>query len=308
MKKVFSINGGAGRVLCSIPALLKYHKKHGPNFYILSGSGLDFFVGIPELVDLTFTPEHKGVFKDIIQPNILIQPEPYQDHGYYNQTRHLTEAFDHIINETDDHSDLPNIKICLNKQEELNALDALENASKQQNKLKTIVIQPFGRSATPAPIANEMIDPMSRSLSVKDYNTIIKELHKKYNVIYMGENNEVDDTTFKIQTGMRQWAGIIEGCDYFIGCDSVGQHMAKAFNKPGTVILGSTFAENVTYKDHFQILQKPNTKIEYFPIRLCEQGVDADIANRKNDSTMDFNDKELADIIKKIIKDIEDKT
>ena len=26
MKKVFGINGGAGRVLCSIPALLKYYK------------------------------------------------------------------------------------------------------------------------------------------------------------------------------------------------------------------------------------------------------------------------------------------
>ena len=308
MKKVFSINGGAGRVLCSIPALLKYHKKHGPNFYILSGSGLDFFVGIPELQDITYTPEHKGVFKDIIQPNILIQPEPYQDHGYYNQTRHLTEAFDHIINETDDHSDLENIKIVLNKTEELNALDAIVNSQKMQNKEKTIVIQPFGRSATPAPQVNEMVDPMSRSFSVKDYKTIITKLQEKYNVIFMGENNEVDDTTFKVQTSLRQWAAIIESCDYFVGCDSVGQHMAKAFNKPGTVVLGSTFAENVSYKDHFQILQKENLQIEYFPIRLCEQGVDADLANRKNDLAMDFSEKELNDIIKKIIKDIEDKT
>jgi len=305
MKKVFAINGGAGRVLCAIPALLKYYKNNGPNFYIFTESGLDFFVGIPELQDLTFTPEHKGVFEDYIKPNELISPEPYRDHGYYNQKRHLIEAFDYLINGSEDHTDLENIKIVLNKQEEINALDAIVNAKKHQGKEKTIVIQPFGRSAEPK--HNEVIDVMSRSLTLSSYKKIIDELHKKYNVIYMGENNEVDDTTFKVQTSLRQWAAIIEACDYFIGCDSVGQHMAKAFDKPGTVILGSTFAENTSYKDYFQILRKPNTEIRYFPIRIGERGVDGDITNRVNDTCMDFTDDEINDIIKKIIKDIEDK-
>jgi ADP-heptose:LPS heptosyltransferase len=306
MKKVFAINGGAGRVLCAIPALLKYYKNNGPNFYVFTQSGLDFFVGIPELQDLAFTPEHKGVFETIVRPNEFVAPEPYQDHGYYNQKRHLTEAFDYQINGSEDHRDLERIKIVLNKQEEINALDAIVNAKQQQGKEKTIVIQPFGRSSEPK--HNEMIDVMSRSLSLDSYRKIISKLHEKYNVIYMGENNEVDDTTFKIQTSLRQWAAVIEAADYFIGCDSVGQHMAYAFNKPGTVILGSTFAENTSYEDHFQVLRKPNTEIRYFPIRMCEMGVDGDIANRVNDTCMDFTDEELDDIIKKIIKDIEDKT
>ena len=97
---------------------------------------------------------------------------------------------------------------------------------------------------------------MSRSLSLSSYMNIVDALQKKYNVIYMGEFMEVEDKTFKVQTQLRQWAAIIEAADYFIGCDSVGQHMARAFDKPGTVILGSTFAENITYPDHFQILQK----------------------------------------------------
>ena len=305
MKKVFVINGGAGRVLCAIPALLKYHKKNGPNFYIFTESGLDFFVGIPELQDLTFTPEHKGVFETIIKPNELVSPEPYRDHGYYNQQRHLTEAFDYLINNTTDHSDLEKIKIILNKTEELNALDAIVNVKKHQSKEKTIVIQPFGRSSQPN--QNEMVDVMSRSLSLATYQSIIQELHKKYNVIYMGENKEVDNSTFKVDTGLRQWAAIIEASDYFIGCDSVGQHMAYAFGKPGTVILGSTFVENTSYSNHFQILKKPNTDIRYFPIRLCENGIDGDLANRVNDTCMDFSEEETKELISKILKDIKEK-
>ena len=305
MKKVFVINGGAGRVLCAIPALLKYYKKNGPNFYIFTESGLDFFVGIPELQDLTFTPEHKGVFETIIKPNELVSPEPYRDHGYYNQQRHLTEAFDYLINNTTDHSDLEKIKIILNKTEEINALDAIVNVKKHQTKEKTIVIQPFGRSSQPN--QNEMVDVMSRSLSLATYQSIIQELHKKYNVIYMGENKEVDNSTFKVDTGLRQWAAIIEASDYFIGCDSVGQHMAYAFGKPGTVILGSTFVENTSYSNHFQILKKPNTDIRYFPIRLCEHGIDGDLANRVNDTCMDFSEEETKELISKILKDIKEK-
>ena len=89
MKKVFSISGGAGRVLCSIPALEKYYKKHGNNFYIYSESGMEFFAGNKKLQDLTYTPDTKDVFEHIIRPNNLITPEPYREHGYYNQKRSL---------------------------------------------------------------------------------------------------------------------------------------------------------------------------------------------------------------------------
>ena len=71
MKKVFYINGGAGRVLCSIPAFLKRKKIHGDDFYIVSESGIDFFIGIPELTDLAFTPHHKGIWESIIKPNAV---------------------------------------------------------------------------------------------------------------------------------------------------------------------------------------------------------------------------------------------
>ena len=49
------------------------------------------------------------------------------------------------------------------------------------------------------------------------------------------------------QANLLQWMGIIKSCDYFLGCDSMGQHYAHALNKPATVIIGSTFPENISY-------------------------------------------------------------
>jgi ADP-heptose:LPS heptosyltransferase len=97
---------------------------------------------------------------------------------------------------------------------------------------------------------------------------------------------------------------VIESADYFIGCDSVGQHMARAFNKPGTVIFGSTFPINTSYPDFFQIIEKPGQK-KYSPIRVC--GLDGHLADRYNDKLMDFTEDEIHDMFLKIVRDIETK-
>lgn len=304
MKKVFAINGGAGRVICALPALEKFYQTHGSNFYIYSESGLDFFVGNKKLQDLTYTPDTKDVFENIIKPNELVSPEPYRYHQYYNQKCSLSQAFDAVINNTTDHKGLEKPKIYLSKQEEINALDAIANAKNMQGKKQTLVIQPFGR--TSQPVQGHIIDPSSRSLNKETYLKIIESLHKDYNIIYMGEYLEIENTTFKIQTSLRQWAAIIEASDYFIGCDSVGQHMAYAFDKPGTVILGSTFAINVSYPEYFNIIQKQPLDIKYSPIRIAE-GLDGDLANRYNDTCMDFTEKETKEVIEKIRVDIKKK-
>ena len=305
MKKVFAINGGAGRVICSLPALEKHYKKHGPNFYILAESGLEFFLGNNNLQSLAFDINQKGLFEDIIKPNLLLSPEPYRENGYYNQRRSLAESFDYLINETEDHTDLEKPKIYLNKQEEITALDILSKVEKERGKKKVIVIQPFGRSSSVN--FNTVIDPSSRSLNKESYLKIVKNLEKDYNLIYFGEHQiEEDKTTMKIQANLRIWSAVIDVCNYFIGCDSVGQHMAYALDKPGTVILGSTIEKNITYEKQFQILRKPNAEIVYSPIRIA--GFDCELADRYNDACMDFTDKELNELIDKIRSDIKKKT
>ena len=304
MKKVFVINGGAGRVICALPALQQYYKNHGPNFYILSESGIEFFVGHPELQDLAFELNHKGLFENIIKPNDLVTIEPYREHGYYNQKKSLSQSFDKLINNTDDHSDLEKPKIVLSKMEEINALDAISNVKDYHKKKKTVVIQPFGRSCS-LHKTGHTIDPLSRSLSTDDYFYISEKIRRKYNLITFSEIKFDNDENMYVETNIRQWSAIIEAADYFVGIDSVGQHMAYAFNKPGSIILGSTFAENISYPKHFNILEKKGIKKKYSPIRI--DGLDGELINRYNDTCMDFTRKELDDITNKILVDIKKK-
>jgi hypothetical protein len=304
MKKVFVVNGGAGRVICSLPALQKYYKLHGPDFYILSESGLDFFVGHSELQDLAFDLGHKGLFENIIKPNELITLEPYREHGYYNQQKSLTESFDKLINNTDDHTDLEKPKIVLSKTEEINALDAINNVKEHHKKKKTVVIQPFGRTCSMHK-SGHTVDTSSRSLSTNDYFYISERIRKKYNLISFSEIKFENDKNMYVDTNLRQWCAIIDAADYFLGIDSVGQHMAYAFDKPGSVILGSTFAENISYPKYFNIVEKKGIEKKYSPIRI--HGLDGELIDRYNDSCMDFNQRELEEIANNILHHIKQK-
>ena len=244
------------------------------------------------------------MFENIIKPNDLVTIEPYREHGYYNQKKSLSQSFDKLINNTDDHSDLEKPKIVLSKMEEINALDAISNVKDYHKKKKTVVIQPFGRSCS-LHKTGHTIDPLSRSLSTDDYFYISEKIRRKYNLITFSEIKFDNDENMYVETNIRQWSAIIEAADYFVGIDSVGQHMAYAFNKPGSIILGSTFAENISYPKHFNILEKKGIKKKYSPIRI--DGLDGELINRYNDTCMDFTRKELDDITNKILVDIKKK-
>ena len=306
MKKVFYIDGGAGRVIAAIPALKKYAKLHpGEDWNILIAGWDNLLWGIPELQDITYNPDTKGIFNDIvIKADKIISPEPYRVPAYYTQKLSLAEAFDVEINDTDDHSDLETPVLILNKAEEKNAANIIADVKNQFKKPITIVIQPYGRSARVD--RNDIIDDSSRGLDSSSYIRLVKKLSTKYNIILFAEKQfhlPEDTYTFKLEADLRNWAAIIEAADYFIGCDSVGQHMARAFNKPGTVLLGSTFAKNVTYPEFFNIIEKDNIEKRYSPIRIC--GLDSHLADRYNDKLMDFTDEDIDQIFKTIVKDIE---
>lgn len=309
MKKVFMLDGGAGRVIAAIPALQKYVREHpDEDISILVGGWDVLYWGIPELHDITFNPEQKGIFEHVVLgADKIVSPEPYRVPGYFRQELSLAEAFNVLINETDDHKDLGLPQLVLNKAEEFNAAKLMADAKAQQQKAKTLVIQPYGRSAE-RPDENTIFDTSSRSLDSEAYLKLAKKLATKYNLIFFGEQNFVhpqDTFTLKPQLDLRMWAAAVEACDYFVGVDSMGQHMARAFGTPGTVILGSTFAKNVSYPDYFNIIEKKDAK-KYSPIRIS--GLDGHLADRHNDRLMDFSDDEINEIYSKIVKDIEAKT
>lgn len=306
MKKAIFINGGVGRQICSIPALEKLYKTD-EDFLIIAEGGLDVFQGHPFLYKKTYSISTKNLFEDHLRDRKIIVPEPYRLNDYYNQRCNLIQAFDKEINQTDDHSDLGLPKLYLNKEEEVTAAKVINQAKISTNKKKVIILQPFGRGVFYDGVF--LYDKSTRSLTKETYLHLAKKLSESYCVITMGEFPvEEDKWTFKpANLNFRTWAAIIEIANYFVGCDSSGQHIARSFDIPGTVILGSTFAENVSYPDYFQILEKNESKT-YSPIRITDYAFEADLADRLNDRLMDFSLDELEMFARKIQIDIEKKT
>jgi ADP-heptose:LPS heptosyltransferase len=192
-----------------------------------------------------------------------------------------------------------------NKAEQMIAKNTITDLKAAQKKQKTVVFQPFGRGAKVE--RDVIVDEESRSLDPAAYLFLVKRLAQRYNMIFFGEPGfQMKDDTFAANytCDLRQWAALIGQADYFVGVDSVGQHMARALGKPGTVIFGSTWPINTSYPNFFNIIEKSTVK-KYSPIRIT--GLDSFLANRLNEGTMTFNDKELGDIYNSIVSDIEKK-
>ena len=97
--KSFFVNGGAGRVLCSIPAFEKYQEEHpDEDFLIICEGGTDFFKGHPTLYGKVYDHWHKNIFRDKLISTDVKTPEPYRVWEYYNQKCNLSQAFDIEIN------------------------------------------------------------------------------------------------------------------------------------------------------------------------------------------------------------------
>ncbi len=307
MHTVFYIDGGAGRVVAAIPALLKYARQN-PNsdWCVIVPAWHYLYWGIPELQSRTYDSDNKGVFENLIlHAEQIITPEPYRLPAYFRQEIHLCEAFDREINLTQNHSDLGMPELRFNKAERKWAHTQLTQVRETQGKTKTILIQPFGRGARID--AGEVIDDGSRSLSADNYIQLVKKLHVKYNLIFMAEPEyqiHTDTYTHKMppQTDLRMWAAIIDQVDYVVAVDSVAQHMARATQTPGTVIFGATYPINTSYPDWFQIIEKQAPK-KYSPIRIA--GLDSQLADRHNDGCMDFSESEIAEIYQKIVTHIQ---
>jgi ADP-heptose:LPS heptosyltransferase len=274
--KAFFINGGAGRVICSIPALEKYEQEsQDKDFIIVCEGGTDLFKGHPTLDDRTYDHWHKNLFKEKIKDRDVVSPEPYRVWEYYNQKCSLAQAFDIEINKQGIRElDKPNLY--LSKEELLHGRQVIGEIKKTLKKDKTIVFQPFGRGIQY--IDESFVDPTSRSIEYRDVKALIRKFQDHgFAIIMMSEikldlreEKYKDDVAAPENVGLRQWAAIIKYTDHFFGCDSVGQHLSYAMNKPTTVVLGSTYPINVSYPDVpiVNILDMGEESREYSPIRI----------------------------------------
>ena len=125
----------------------------------------------------------------------------------------------------------------------------------------------------------------------KDYAVIVMSEHH-----FATEENEDKYPIARPQiSDMRVWAAVIEIADHFLGCDSMGQHIARSFDKTATVVVGSTYPENISDPGHkdFDIFDVGNGRREYAPIRITmDERVD-----RFNDEAMELSKKQIDEVI-----------
>lgn len=303
MKKAFAINGGAGRVLCALPALEYYKKNIDSDVVIIAEAWPELYLLSPELRNNVYSVAHKGLFEQKLKDKEIESPEPYRLNAYFNQQANLIQAFDKIINNLDSVPSSKPINLELGKAEQVYGYNLVNQVKAQLSKDKCVVFQPFGSGVKLE--GNFVFDTSGRSFELNDVIKLVTDLSKNYAVILM--------LPFKIPTDRElhaavpenvdlvKWAGIIKACDYFLGCDSVGQHLAHALNKPTTVVIGGTFPENISYPDNknFTIIDNGKATRVYSPIRVTHD-IDAD---RNNEDCMVLS----AEIYSKIIKSIENK-
>ena len=297
------INGGAGRVVCSIPALEKFHEENPEdNFLVICEGGSDFFKGHPVLHAKAYDHWHKNLFEDKLKDMDLLSPEPYRVWEYYNQKCSLAQAYDISINNKGIR-ELPKPNIKLSKQEHMRGATVIKEVKEKTEKDKVIVVQPFGRGIVEE--GGMLTDFSGRSLEPMNLVNILKEVSKDYAIIFMGElaidfkEHGIDrPIAVPKSTDLRTWCAIIAEADYFLGCDSVAQHLAYSFGIRSSVITGSTYPVNTSYPDcdYFNILDMGEVARVYSPIRVT---VD-EFADRVNEGIMQMTDTVQDHIISEI--------
>jgi len=167
-------------------------------------------------------------------------------------------------------------------------------------KEKIIVFQPFGSGAKME--GNFIYDTSGRSFELKDIFRTVEELSKNYAIILMTQIKIPADqpmgAAIPDNASLLQWMGIVNACDYFLGCDSMGQHYAHALGKPATVVIGSTFPENISYPNNkdFTIIDNAKETRTYQPFRITGDPV----SERDNEDNMILTDETFEKMIKSV--------
>ena len=303
MNTTFIINGGAGRVIAAVPALEKFAKLNpADDFSVLVYGWESLFWSHPILQNRTFSIGQKGIFDQLIKNNKVVCPEPYYINDYYNQKISLAEAFDLEINSATKIPALKKPNLYLSSAEKNTAKKLIADKLQEFGKKRTVVIQPYGSGI--GIVNNRPYDSSHRSMDVDGYLSLVNQLTKINNdllIVYFGDpqyKHPGDSSSISLAptADLRSYMAIIEQCDYFVGCDSVGQHMARALNKQGLVLMGSTSEINVSYPEHFKFYRIPGRKPVYSPIRVS--GIDCEFADRSNDGIMNFNQTQIEEIAK----------
>lgn len=295
MKVALNIDGGIGRVICSIPAVEKFALAN-PDVQIIT-PWPDIFKYNPYIKNI-----HNGwgsqahLWPSVISSSDYRHPEPYKHYLYYTKQHHLIESFHYLINGK---AKMETPNLYLSSQEQTNAQALIQAIKEQQRVDKVIIFQPFGGTAKEqGPYIN---DPSHRSLSWTTVQYIMNNLPSNVRVIYRGTIPFSHPRCLsRIDFSLRETIALVQASDGVVGIDSCAQHMAYSLGRPAVVLWGSTAIENVGYKT-FTNIHRPGFPKAYVPYRF-------DFNQEVNQGAMDFSTTELTSICVKIKEMIERKT
>jgi ADP-heptose:LPS heptosyltransferase len=299
MNKTLLIDGGMGRVVCAIPALERFVQKH-PETTIVTYGWTQLLWGNKLLTDKVFDNTTKGLFQRIRNTQI-IKPEPYYNIDYINERAHLIAAFNQEINLDKEPVGVP--KLYLSSTELANAAQLRKYA----NGRKVIAFQPLGSTAK---IEGEIVvDTSVRSLNTETIKYLVSRLKRDY-ALFLVTDQQIgflsqDDFIPVAPSDVRALAAILANCDYLLGIDSSAQHIARCFNKPGSVIFGGTNVINASYPDHYNIINDIKDK-KYMPFRFAE--FEWHLAELENGNLLNFTKQQLDEITTNITKHIKSTT
>ena len=291
--------GGIGRIICGIPALEHFvtdHTAKGKEVRIYCHGWSDLFLSNRILQPVVYDLETKES-TDWIRQSIILSPEPYHDYEYMNQECNMIMAWFHALGYQDEELKNRIPSIYLSKAEDIMAASAIKSLKEGIKKDKVVIFQPFGSGVTK--LEGVQIDGSHRSLSVEAANYLSGLISKHAGVVYLGPDEFFPTNTTMISTAgvspvrdTRFWASMIANADAFIGIDSMGYHMAQSFRKPGLLINGATFPVNISYPgSRMGIYEKKDIDRKYLSLRLSN--IDGMLADRYNESIMEFTNKEL---------------
>lgn len=307
--KIFLFEGGgSGRIFSSISAL-EHYAMSNDNFHIITHAYAksDFFVGNKILENRTHVIDEQDLFTNIVKDGEVIRPEPYYVSDYFNQKCSLAQAFDLEINGKHSIGNKTS-QIYFDSSEDTKAKNFIEALKEEYKKEKVLVIQPYGQGAELFP--EGVFDQTNRSFFTEDVISLVTRLRNEYIIMFMGNlrlnisnvingYNINDNSIIYLDATLREWAGFIKYADHFLGCDSVGQHLAKSVGQKTTVIVGGTFPINTTYPDddNFTVFDLGKDRRIYDPIRIA---IDQKIF-KANEGIMKMDD----EIIDKIVETTE---
>lgn len=294
-KKTLLIDGGLGRVITAIPALEKFVKQN-PETNIVTYGWTPILWGNRVLKDFITDNMTKGLLEKIRHTKI-IKPEPYFNSDYINGKINLADAWNQEINNDQESMPLPQLF--------LSSKELKENSKfKTSNNTKVIAFQPFGSSAIIG--ENSVEDNSFRSLNIETTKYLVNLLRKEGYLIYLMVDKMIpflrgEDFINHYPPGVRDMAATVANVDYFLGIDSCGQHIARCFKKPGSVIIGATNPVNISYPNHYNLLNYDKDRT-YMPYRIAE--FDWWLGEIENSTIMEFNQNQLKEMGKNILEHI----